>query len=135
MRSIVLILSLLALLVVPILSQSAPPLIPPGHAKLPAPENVVCPVVGTDAVVSWDLVLDAAAYQVEFMGILADGTPMDDSDFVVAPPDVIGLNGFTTLTVHVRALPGPKHAGGPFQGGGPKGEWSPACSVTMPVLP
>lgn len=135
MRSIVFALSLLTLLALPALSPAAPPLIPPGHAKLPAPENVVCPVVGTEVMVSWDAVGGANAYQVEFMGLLADGTPEEESDFVLTATDVIPLNGFTTMTVHVRALPAPKHEGGPVQGVGPKGAFSVPCAVVMPVLP
>jgi hypothetical protein len=112
---------------------AAPPLVPPGHAKLPAPTNVLCPVVGADVVVAWDLVANAAAYQVERVGILADGTSADESDFVLTPPDTIALNGATALTVHVRALPAPKHDGGPVQGAGPKGHWSEPCVVDIPV--
>jgi hypothetical protein len=112
---------------------AAPPLVPPGHAKLPAPTNVLCPVVGTDVVVAWDLVTDANAYQVEHVGILADGTSVEESDFLLSPPDTIALNGATALTVHVRALPAPKHDGGPVQGAGPKGYWSEPCVVDIPV--
>jgi hypothetical protein len=116
---------------------AAPPLVPPGQAKLPAPENVVCPVVGTDVIVAWDLIADANAYQVEMIGILADGSIIVDSDFLLAPPDVIVLDDFAALTVHVRALPAPKHAGGPLQAGAPKGIWSEPCVVEIPapVLP
>ena len=133
MRAIGLVLRLLALLAAPFLSYAAPPLVPPGHAKLPAPAGVTCPVVGTDVVVSWDVVVGANAYQVEFMGILADGTPEEDSDFVLTTTDSIPVNGFVTMTVHVRALPAPHHEGGPLPGAGPKGEWSDPCVVAFPI--
>jgi hypothetical protein len=101
--------------------------------KLPAPLNVTCPVVEGSAVVSWDLVEGASAYQVEYVGILADGTIITESDFVLAPPDAIALDDFTALIVHVRGLPAPKKADHPVQGAGPKGHWSEPCAVEIVV--
>ena len=135
MRVIGLVVSLLAFLAAPLVSVAAPPLVPPGHAKLSAPTGVVCPVIGTNVMVSWDAVPEANAYQVEFMGVLADGTPEEDSDFVLTTTDVIPRNGFVTMTVHVRALPALKHDGWLLSGAGPKGNWSDPCVVEFLVTP
>jgi hypothetical protein len=102
--------------------------------KLSAPTNVTCSVVAGIVQVSWDVVPDANAYQVEHVGILSDGTVVSESDFVLLPPVSIEVDDFATLTVHVRALQAPKHEGGPLQGSGPKGTWSEACIVDLVTL-
>lgn len=105
----------------------------PGHSKLPAPTNVVCPVVETAAVITFDAVPDAVAYQVEYVDTLEGGFIVQESDFVTDVTDSVALDDFTSLIIQVRALPAPKHAGGPVQGVGPKGQWSDPCVVAIPV--
>lgn len=106
---------------------------PPGQNKLPAPTNLTCSIVDGVVQVSWDLVAGANAYQVEHIGILADGTMVTDSEFVTSPPVGIEVNDFASLTIHVRALPAPKHEGQPLQAGAPKGDWSEPCVVALPA--
>jgi hypothetical protein len=113
---------------------------PPGQNKLPAPENVVCPVVGGLVEVSWDLVEGAEGYQVEYLGLSVDTPAVQESVFVVGPPVDIELAPFGAVISRVRALPGPKHPGNPPQSGGPKGAWSEICvvilePVQLPELP
>lgn len=115
---------------------------PPGHAKLPAPLNVTCPVIGTDVVVAWDLVADAFAYQVEYVALgvggewsAGDAEYIPVSVFVLTPPVTIPLDDVEALTIHVRALPAPKHEGGPYSGASPKGQWSSPCVVDLTVPP
>lgn len=100
--------------------------------KLDAPLNVTCAVVDTNVVVSWDLVVGAVAYQVESIGIVADGSTVEDSEFVAGPPVLIPVDDFASLAVHVRGLTAPKHAHNPVQAGR-KGFWSDVCVVELPA--
>jgi hypothetical protein len=113
---------------------------PPGQNKLPAPENVVCPVVDGLVEVSWDLVEGAEGYQVEYLGLSVDTPAVQESVFVFGPPVDIELAPFGAVISRVRALPGPKHPGNPPQSGGPKGTWADPCivllePVQLPELP
>jgi hypothetical protein len=102
--------------------------------KLPAPENVLCPLTADGVVVSFDTVADAAGYQVEYLCVDTVGEFSEESEFVLASPVTLAPPDCTILSLHVRALPGPKHEGGPLQGGGPKGEWSDPCVPAMAGL-
>lgn len=97
--------------------------------KLAAPTNVTCPLTVDGVVVSFDAVPEANAYQVEFVCSNALGELREESVFILAPPLTVAEEDCTVVAVHVRALPGPKHEGGPLQGGGPKGVWSDICTV------
>jgi hypothetical protein len=113
---------------------------PPGQNKLPAPENVVCPVVDGLVEVSWDDVEGAQGYQVEYVGLSVDTPAVEESVFVLGPPVDIELAPFGAVISRVRALPGPKKPGNPPQSGGPKGIWSDPCvvileAVQLPELP
>jgi hypothetical protein len=104
------------------------------NPKLPAPTNVVCLVALGQVDVSWDLVPDANAYQVQHVGLLTDGPIVEGSEFVLAPPVTFDLLNLDLLAVRVRALPAPKHEGQPIQAGAPKGQWSLPCLVEIPVI-
>jgi hypothetical protein len=118
------------MLMLPVAALAGQPETPPGQNKLPAPENVVCPIVDGFVEVSWDDVAGAAGYQVEYIGLSAATTAVEESVFVFAPPVEIDLAPFGAVVSRVRAVEPPKHAGNPIQSG-KKGDWSEPCIVTL----
>lgn len=102
--------------------------------KLPAPTNVLCPVVGDNVAVSADAVPGANTYQVWFLGVTSEGEVLEETnDPTEDPSDLVPLDDFVSLTVRMRALPPPKKANQPPQAGGPKSKWSEPCVVVLPV--
>jgi hypothetical protein len=110
--------------------------------KLPAPANLTCPLLvdpdlGNIAVISWDDDPDAFAWQVQSTCLIATvADPLAVSASMITFTPAVGLpvaEACMNFSVRVRALPGPKHEGGPAQGGGPKGQWSDPCVVELVV--
>jgi hypothetical protein len=111
------------------------PGLPPGQNKLPAPENVVCPVVDGLVEVSWDEVEGAHSYQVEYVGLSAQLPAVEETlPPVFSPPVSIDLTPFGAFISRVRALDAPKHPGNPLESG-KKGDWSAICVVLLEPTP
>jgi hypothetical protein len=133
---------ILGLSVAPVLAAAQGP-----KPRLPAPTGVTCPVVDGSVVITTTDVEGAAGFQSQLACVDAEGESLADvsvftEELTAAIPlsalsDALAVQGFTleacaAVEAKVRALPGPKHAGGPLQGGGPKGLWSATCAVVLP---
>lgn len=92
-------------------------------SKVSAPTGVSGELLGEEVSVSWDLVDGAVAYQVEAVGVSPESDPVEESQFVAAPPALIDARLYTSLVIAVRGIGAPKQEKQPVQAGR-KGRWS-----------